>query len=234
LYHSITLGTKNTWNDWHLIPKTRPVVNPPSLKLNYIDIPGRDGGFDMSAALSGRALYNNRQGSWEFIVENGFRDWSTLYSEIMTYLSGQRMTAVLEDDPNYYYEGRFSVNGWNSDRNYSLITIDYVVSPYKRDINDLGGNWIWDTFNFETGVDYFYRNVTIKGTQTVTVMAGSMSTTPIIIASEAGLSVTFKGVSYNLIKGPNTMRNIAFTKGANDLIFKGTGVVSIEYIGGSL
>ena len=54
MYHSITIGTKNTWDDWHLIPKSRPLVNPPSVKTNVVDIPGGDGALDLSTALSGR------------------------------------------------------------------------------------------------------------------------------------------------------------------------------------
>ena len=63
MYHSITLGTKNTWDDWHLIPTSRPVVNPPSVKTNMIEIPGGDGVLDLTTALAGRVLYKNRTGA---------------------------------------------------------------------------------------------------------------------------------------------------------------------------
>ena len=46
MYHSITIGSKNTWDDWYLIPSSRPVVNPPKPKTKYIDIPGADGHLD--------------------------------------------------------------------------------------------------------------------------------------------------------------------------------------------
>lgn len=104
MYHSITFGTKNTWDDWHLIPTSRPVFNPPSVKTNLIEIPGGDGALDLTTALAGRPLYKNRTGSIEFFVENDFRDWAVLYSEIMVYLHGQKMRAVLEDDPSYYVQ----------------------------------------------------------------------------------------------------------------------------------
>lgn len=28
MYHSITIGDKNTWDDWKMIPVSRPVVAP--------------------------------------------------------------------------------------------------------------------------------------------------------------------------------------------------------------
>ena len=152
MYHSITFGTKNTWDDWHLIPTSRPLFNPPSVKTNMVEIPGGDGMLDLTTSLAGRPLYKNRTGSVEFYVDNDFRDWSVLYSEIMLYLHGQKMRAVLEDDPSYYYEGRFSVNAWKSNPDRSQITINYDVFPYKQYINNSTDEWLWDTFNFETGI----------------------------------------------------------------------------------
>lgn len=57
--------------------------------------------------------------------------WATLYSEIMTFLHGKSGKLVLEDDPGYYYEGRFKVNPWKSEESWSTIAIDYKLSPYK-------------------------------------------------------------------------------------------------------
>ncbi len=138
MYHSITIGDKNTWDDRHLIPASRPLFNPPTIKENMVDIPGGDGVLDLTASLAGRPTYNNRTGSWTFYVQNGFKDWTVLYSEIMTYLHGQEFKAVLEDDPAYYYEGRFSVNQWKSDKDYSQIVINYNVEPYKKEISNTG------------------------------------------------------------------------------------------------
>ena len=128
MYHSITFGDKNTWNDWHLVATSRPVFNPPSLKRKTLDIPGGDGLIDVSEALTGYPVYNNREGSFEFAVMNDYWEWQEAYSSISDYIHGQKMIAFLEDDPSYYYEGRFTVSNWKSDKNYSLITIDYDVN----------------------------------------------------------------------------------------------------------
>ena len=48
MYHSITIGDKNTWDDWHLIPATRPLFNPPTVKENMVNIPGGDGVLDLT------------------------------------------------------------------------------------------------------------------------------------------------------------------------------------------
>lgn len=132
MYHSITFGDKNTWDDWHLVPSSRPVFDPPAPKEKYLDIPGGDGAIDLSESLTGYPVYQNRTGSLEFIVMNDYWQWQEAYSAICDYLHGQSMRAVMEDDPAYYYEGRFKVSKWKSDKYYSTITIDYNVSPYKK------------------------------------------------------------------------------------------------------
>ncbi len=234
MYHSITIGSKNTWDDWHLIPSSRPLFSPPTVKTNTVDIPGGDGVLDLSTALAGRPTYNNRTGSWTFYVENGFKNWSVLYSEIMVYLHGQTFKAFLEDDPGYYYEGRFSVNAWKSDKDYSQITIDYDVAPYKQSRTVSGSDWLWDTFNFETGVIRNYKNIAVNGTLSVVVVGDMMNAALVIICSDSGMSVEYEGTSYSLSKGSNSMTALVLKQGENTLTFSGSGTVTIENVGGRL
>lgn len=234
MYHSITFGTKNTWDDWHLIPKSRPVINPPTVKTNYVEIPGGDGVLDLSTALSGRPTFANRTGTLDFYVDNDFKSWHALYSEIMKYLHGVRMRLILEDDPAYYYEGRFSVNEWRSDKHCSSISIDYNVSPYKKDISSSLDDWIWDTFNFDTGVIRYYKDIVVEGSKLVRVIGNLMPNTVTISASNASMSVTFNGRTYPLPKGATVIKEILIVDGENRLMFMGNGTISIEYSGGVL
>ena len=106
-------------------PASRPLFNPPAQKVKTLDIPGGDGVIDLSQALTGYPVYQNRTGSIEFIVMNDFKPWHMAYSDIMDYLHGQTMRAILEDDPEYFYEGRFTVNAWKSEKDWSRLVIDY-------------------------------------------------------------------------------------------------------------
>ncbi len=129
----------NTWDDWHLVPTTRPVVAPPEPKYLFIDIPGVNGELDITDEIYGGVKYGRREGSFEFIVVNDtyaevdvHEEWFQTYSKILSIIHGQKLKMTLEDDPFYYYKGRFSVNEWKSDSHYSTITIDYNVEPVKR------------------------------------------------------------------------------------------------------
>lgn len=156
MYHSITFGDKNTYDDWHLISKVRPSFNPPTQKTNYIDIPGASSSLDLSESITGYPVFNDREGSFEFMVLNDHQPWHQLYSEIMSYLHGKRLKAELEDDKDWYYEGRFTVGdyqaGDSASSPWSKLTINYRVGPYKW-LNKLSTqDWLWDPFNFYTGV----------------------------------------------------------------------------------
>lgn len=166
MYHSVTFGEKNTWDDWRLVPSSRPVFNPPTQKVRTLDIPGGDGVIDLSQSLTGYPVYQNRTGSIEFIVMNDFKPWHMAYSDIMDYLHGQTMRAVLEDDPEYFYEGRFTVNAWKSDKDWSRITIDYDVGPYKWTRLSSIDDWLWNPFNFQNGVirSALFKNIAVTTT----------------------------------------------------------------------
>lgn len=157
--HSITFGDgtlvdgkfvgKNTWKDWHLIPTSRPVLAQAGVSTNFVDIPGRrDGPIDMTEYLTGGIVYGPRSGKLEFIVDNDHEWWETLRMKITDYLHGQKMRMVLNDDPDYYYEGRFTLEEWRSDASNSSVVIGYAVGPYKYYVR-AGMNWKWDPFNFE-------------------------------------------------------------------------------------
>ena len=230
-YHSITIGDKNTWDDWHLVPTSRPLVPPPNVNTSYVTVPGSSGSLDLTEALTGYPTYANRTGSWEFLVLNGYGEWYIRYSDIMSYLHGKRFRAILDDDPNYYYEGRFSVASWASNKDWSRITINYNVGPYKIEIRGIDENWIWDTFNFETDTVNAYNNIEVSGTKEVTIHNDIMRVRPTIVCSSA-MSVSFLGVSHQLSSGSNSVREIVFSEGDNVLTFTGNGTVTIQMHGG--
>lgn len=158
--HSININNYNTWDDWHLIPSSRPVVNPPSPKRQTVDIPGGNGILDESDTLRGFPVYSTRQGSWEFYVENDYGNWQKRYTEIMDAIHGLKMEVSLDDDPSWFYSGTVSVNEWRSDKDRSVIVLDYDLYPYKLSyVMSNDEDWLWNPFNFETDIIYNARGL---------------------------------------------------------------------------
>lgn len=163
MYHSITFGDGtlndkkefigvNTWDDWHLIPSQRPDMASPQPVTNFVNIPGSNVPIDMTTYLTGDVIYQMRSGSWSFYVDNDHENWITIRDKIMSFLHGQRMKCVMEDDPFFYYEGRFSLNEYKSQPSFSTITINYTVNPYRHPISSYWETQLWDPFNFDRDV----------------------------------------------------------------------------------
>lgn len=235
MYHSITFGEKNTFDDWHLIPTSRPVITPPSLRSQTVDIPGGFGTLDLSEALTGYPLYDNRTGSIEFAVINDkWSKWTVAYQTILDYLHGRRMKMVLEDDPSYYYIGRFTVENWESGDDYSTITINYDLYPYKKQLASTGEKWTWNPFDFDYGYISEYFNLTVNGSLSVTIKACGEPTVP-VITSTASMTVTVNNTSYNLSAGRNYITSLVAPPNTDTTYkFTGNGVISVDYRGGVL
>ena len=173
------------------------------------------------------------------LSEPGVRygDWAERYSEIMYYLHGRSLIAVLEDDPDYYYEGRFSINDWKSNPDRSTITVNYVVSPYKKRITTSVEGWAWDSFNFNSGkiIPVTLKDIRLNNDQvTVTITAeerGSAPTCPVVIVSDAGnasISVTYGDDTYALVNGTHVLRDVVLYGKEDSILYcQGIGKISI-------
>lgn len=141
--------TRHTSLDWFLIPKERPSIDKAEVKEHYIDIPGTNGGLDLTESLTGFPLYNYIEGSFEFTVLNDRKlpildnkgnlvsekdiSWEFLNRDIRAFLNGKERYMMLEDDPSWYYVGRFTVGKYDSSESAnSKIIISYKVYPFKR------------------------------------------------------------------------------------------------------
>lgn len=253
MYHSITIGNRNTWDDWYLIPASRPLVNPPPVKTNMVEIPGGDGILDLTESLAGRAVFGDRTGSWTFYVDNDHARWSDIYSDIMAYLHGKTFRCTLEDDPSFFYEGRFSVNQWLSEASNSKIVINYEVGPYKMYTLANGDDWLWDTFNFEEDEIRSYKNMKIAYGKplSIRITGDTMPIIPTITVNcdaDAYVVLTYKNNSYRLQRGNNILDDVIIEEGTNVLNFtllsrltpseaqsrNLRGEISIKLIGGRL
>lgn len=255
MYHSITFQTipssdkeepiiKNTWDDWHLIPESRPLFLPPEPKTDYFDIPGVDGHGDFTEALTGEVLFKARTGSAEFLVMNGYWNWNVAYSTIMNFLHGRRFRVFLEDDLYYYYEGRISVDKWRSEKGNSRIVFEYDLNPYKIERYSTKDGWLWDPFDFDTGVIREYKDLVVNGTYTATIIGSRKTTIPKFIATvTSGTEIVVKwsgtpGKNYSLktctAENPTKFPDIKIKDGISTMTFTGQGRVTIDYRGGSL
>ena len=229
----------NTWEDWHLIPSSRPSIVPPPVVTKYIEIPGSDGVIDLSEYLTGKATYGARNGSLSFVVDNDHESWETIRQNMINYLHGKKVKMRLEDDPYYFYEGRFTVGNWESGADHSSISITYNLDPFKYRIEATGSDYptLWDPFNFETDYDYsvLSPNVTVNNnTKTFNIYSGDYPFAPSAIWVSGTTTVSFGGVTKTISSSLRSAELGKSTYGANILSVSGIGSVKINWRGGSL
>lgn len=236
MYHSLIFGVKegdtsakyNTWDDFHLIPKTRPVINPPEPVTSYMEIPGSDIVLDYTETLSG-LHFKPRVGSWTFYVENGYGDWESRYSRLLTLLHGKKVRVVMEDNPNYFYDGRLTINSWNSEKDWSMVEIGYVLGVYKNptysgSTEEL--DWLWNDL-FDNII--YYGSFHVSDSKMRTVINPSSTNVEAKVSCSSQIVVTYVDTGVTITIPATTSGKLTIPPGNNKMKFEGNARVSLDY-----
>lgn len=131
--NGVIFNDKHTYRDWGLLMRTRPQVSPPAPKMKMISVPGSDTIIDLTQALTGEVHYEPRTISFKFVTGAPRASWASLHSAILTYMHGQSVKIIFDDDPNWYYTGRVTVGNFEADKKTATLTMTATVEPYKRE-----------------------------------------------------------------------------------------------------
>lgn len=156
----------------------------------------------------------------------------------MNYCHGQNMRIILDDDPQYFYIGRISVNQFLSEEIDATIVLDVTAQPYKYEIALSTEEWLWDPFNFETDYVRGYGGLTVDGERTLEIPGSkkpiAATFTVTLEDPEKPITLIYRGAAYRLDQGTYKMTNVVIFYGINTLVFQGHGTVSVEFRGASL
>ena len=234
-YHSINIGEFNTWDSWHLVPSSRPLVNPPEVATEYVEIPGADGSLDYTEVLSGKPVYRDRKGSWEFIVMNGYQEWHQLYDLLLSTIHGKKFTVSLDDAPEYEYTGRITLNEWRSEEHNSTITIDYVLAPFKKLASGTVSDWKWDDLTFDSGAYIiYYGTFDVSGTKERTIYNPGSDSVELSLTLTDTMEVTINGKTRTYPSGLFEHSGFILGPGSNAATFTGNGRVTLNYDKGEI
>lgn len=223
----------HTEQDWGL--KLLSVYIPmPDPKTQILDIPGGDGSIDLTE-INGRPAYNDRDGV-ELVfdlMDGSYESWFLKYSQFAAEVHGRKVKMVLDDDPDHYYMVRLKLDGKKSNPVYGQITFSGTAEPFKYDLVATNEPWLWDTFNFETGVIREIEEVEITAENNkVTIIGAGIDTPPVFVVSQAdNLKLTYGGRTYTLKVGRNRFPAVRVGKEDVTLTFSGTGKFEVEYRG---
>lgn len=157
----------NSWEKWHLIPTSRPVIQPAPLKENTIEVPGANSVIDLTEIPRGFPTFGNRTGSLEFYVDNSdpSYDWASVYDRLKSYFHGTKLKMYLQDDTSSYYYGRWTVNQWKTSKEMSTISLDYNLDPFMYSMFSTCEEWLWNPFDFLNGTIPFPSQEDFMGLQ---------------------------------------------------------------------
>lgn len=175
------ITNKFSWDTWGLIPSSVPMVSMPDIYENTIDIPGTNQSVDLSNVLLGFPTFKKRTGSWKFYCDltkvckiprptpedqSAFvmKNWTRegLYGSLASYFHGQnRKVILIDDDPEYYYKGKFKLGNMTSGKGFPQIDISYTLDPFKYWIHSTHTAQKWDPFDFIDGIVTYedYNNI---------------------------------------------------------------------------
>lgn len=178
-------------------------LEPPEPKTYIIDIPGGNGSIDLTEALSGDVVYNNRKQQFTFYVID-VKDFEAFKSELNCLIHGKAFDYKITMDPEYTYHGRFTVSSYEHSM-YSIGKVGKVVVTIDADPYKSKG---FKTFSTDT-----------VGGKLLRIQNGRKPSKPTIETS-GSVKVICDGVEVELPAGSWTINELMLKPGVNDLYFR--------------
>lgn len=217
-------------------------IGTPEPNFNYVDVPGKSGVLDLTSAL-GPVTYKNRKVYFGCVEYADAPEHIDRYSEILNKYHGQAVKIVFDDDKEYYYQGRCLVSAEYENNVIRGVEFEIDADPFKYPVFASDEDWLWDPFNFNTGVIRNYRNITVSGTKTVDIVAYEQAESPrfyvALNSGQTNMRMQYDGETYYLTNGMNTFPQIVIQsldvhEDIHQFTFIGQGRVSINLSGGIL
>lgn len=228
--YGITFAGKHSLKDMGLYAESK-TINAPSKKKITATVPFLHGFYDFSTVGSnGEQVYDSRTITVTLrIIAYNIKELHTVYSQALEWLMDSGKQELQFDFmPDFFFKGDVQeAPDWDKFQRYGLLTVNFVCDPFKYSTSYMGED-IWDTFNFLTDYTQYTNSFDIDGETTIIMANNGRLITPTIICSSA-MSVTYDDTTYSLSEGENKPWGLKLKKGANELIFDGTGTAQILF-----
>lgn len=210
----VSFDSLHSFREWGLILSSKEIGSP-AIKESKIDIEGADGELDYTEYFGG-VKFGNRTLKFEFRKAGiSAREFLILLSDVHDALYGRKMTVALDDDSDWYYQGRCKVADFSHNGRIAKISVEVDAEPYKL------------------------KKTATKRTEAVLGTVGIMLTNsrkPVVptITTDAAMQFAFKGNSYNAAAGTFRIPALQLEEGQNAVTVTGSGTVTFEYREGRL
>lgn len=226
-------GSFHSYRDFGLLPAERPHILPAEGDRKPVKVPAANG--RLYLRLTDWPTYDAREGVFSYFLPGTDAARFARATEIMGLLHEREARVILDEDPGCYYTGILAVSKLDHVEASGQLEITGELDPYKYELTGTAEDWLWDPFDFETGIIREYGGMTVSGSRTVEVWSSPRGGSP-AITSSAAMTMTWDGTSYSLQAGENVFPAIELPHSvqAVTVTFTGTGTVSIDFRAGYL
>ena len=141
-----TLNGKHTWKNYGLVVSNTDVVGMPKPKTLIVEIPGSSKRLDLTEALTGRCEYEGRTLSFTLGGIGKIESWAGRLRSFLDEIHGKHV----------------KVKNFERTRALGQIELEIECDPYKWELAASDEDWLWDSFNFESGIIRDYRDVSVS------------------------------------------------------------------------
>lgn len=204
----------HSYRDLNLI-LSRVEVAPAAPKTNYVDIPGADGSIDLSEAL-GEVKFYDRTIKLTFTMNPGGdlseAAWEAKKTQVSNRINGLACKIILDKDPGYYWQGRATVDEYQSTKRLRQFVVSAVVRPYKlkKEVTVVS-----------TAISSTGKAVTLKNSR--------RPVSPTVSCTNDNTKVIFGGNTFTFGKGDHKDLGIRLKEGDNQVTVSGSGTVTFTY-----
>ena len=210
------IGEINIFSTFGLV--LQPVtMEYPEAKTTYIDIPGRDGALDLTAA-NGTVRFKDRSFQLVFYKLDKSQSWESMLRSFANVVHANRMQLCIDNEP-YYYWTRFEIDNFSTDKNIGKLVVKCTSDPYK--------------YKLLTTV----VSQEVSGSAIVNLINERMPTCPIItVDSEMSLVWSLDEYEYTktLPAGTWKVLELQLPEGVTPITITGNGNIEFEWQEGAL
>ena len=211
--YGVKFGNKHSDMDLGMI-MTHYQIGQAAPRRYLQSVPGRNGLLDLTSAVTPVQTYDNRQLQFEFVWKEKPENYEDKVAEITRLLHGKKMHVILDNDPDYYYDGFVTIPSRDfPDYEKAELVVNVDAFPYKMQVHE--------------------TTVQITGSGTISCMNDSLQVVPKVVVS-AETTIVFGSKSITFAAGTYLPADLQLSEGRNDMTVTGSGTTKVIYRQGRL
>lgn len=132
--HDILFGAISAYDEWGLVPTTRPSIPAAPVDVKTLQIPGSNTHLNLTNIFGDPSMQMVETPLEFFCEKSTDRNWADIYTDIKMRIHGKQMLITLLDDPMWAYDSIVTVGPWRSEEDGSYVTINIKSQPYRYNI----------------------------------------------------------------------------------------------------